>query len=176
MAEIKKPEKNNKNSLPLTKKNNPNNTGKKTEVQRVEKSIAGGAEQKPAKKDSNIITLKPKKAPVTADSLATRKYAWLAYILFFIPLCINSKSAFVRHNANEGLEINIFDAIGLTLTLCGLLINSNSVGGQSALAICAIVGICLLVLTTLTKVYMIAYAAQGKEMSTPWMWNLKIIK
>lgn len=173
MAEIKKPEKKNKNSLPLTKKDNPNNTGAKTETHVVEKRLA---EEGEIKKENNVITLKPKKAPVTADSLATRKYAWLAYILFFIPLCINSKSAFVRHNANEGLEINIFDAIGLTLMLCGLLIKSDSVGGQSALAICAIVGICLLALTTLTKVYMIIYAAQGKEMSTPWMWNLRIIK
>lgn len=173
MAEIKKPEKKDKNSLPLTKKNNPNNTGAKTETHTVEKRLA---EEGELKKDNNVVTLKPKKAPVTADSLATRKYAWLAYILFFIPLCINSKSAFVRHNANEGLEINIFDVIGLTLMLCGLLIKSDSVGAQAALAICAIVGICLLALTTLTKVYMIIYAAQGKEMSTPWMWNLRIIK
>ncbi len=174
MAETKKPEKKDKNSLPLSKKDNPNNTGAKGPVQSNTVRLAN--DKKEEKSENVFVTLKPKKAPVTEDSLATRKYAWLAYILFFIPLLINKKSAFVRHNANEGLEINIVDIIGLTLMLCGLLIKTEDVTGTSLLAICAIVGICLLALTTLTKIYMIAYSAQGKEMSTPWMWNLRIIR
>ena len=174
MAETKKPEKNRKNSLPLTKKDNPNNTGTKGPVKSNTVSLAKDKKDKDS--ENVFVTLKPKKSPITEDSMATKKYAWLAYILFFIPLLINSKSAFVRHNANEGLEINIFDAVGLTLLLCGTLIETADVTAQSLLAICSIIGICLLALTTLTKVYMIVYSAMGRQMSTPWMWNLRIIK
>ena len=175
MAEIKKPDKNRKNSLPLSKKDKPNNTGKKGPVKSNTVRIA--KDKKEGKDSDNVfVTLKPKSPPVTEDSMATKKYAWLAYILFFIPLLINSKSSFVRHNANEGLEINIFDAVGLTLLLCGMLIETADVTGQSLLAICSIIGICLLALTTLTKVYMIIYSSMGRQMSTPWMWNLRIIK
>ena len=46
-----------------------------------------------------------------------RGVAWLAYILFFIPLIFMRKNTYVRHHANEGLEINIVDIIGLVLFL-----------------------------------------------------------
>ena len=39
-----------------------------------------------------------------------------------------------------------------------------------------IIGAGLLVLTIITKIYMIVATLQGKETSTPWMWNIRIIK
>jgi hypothetical protein len=118
---------------------------------------------------------KPKFVP-TEDAVQNKNIAWLAYLLFFIPMLINSKSPFVRHHANEGLEINIFDVVGLTLLLVGSLVNSTVAAVHALMIIFVIVGAGLLVLTLITKIYMIVATLQGKETNTPWMWNLKIIK
>ena len=96
--------------------------------------------------------------------------------MFFIPLLINSKSAFVRHHANEGLEINIFDVIGLTLLLVGALVESTNSAVHGLMIIFVLIGTGLLVLTLITKIYMIVTTLQGKETNTPWMWDIKIIK
>ncbi len=121
------------------------------------------------------VRLKEKFVP-SEDAKQNKNIAWLAYILFFIPLLINSKSAFVRHHANEGLEINIFDVIGLTLLLVGALVESTNSAVHGLMIIFVLIGTGLLVLTLITKIYMIVTTLQGKETNTPWMWNVKIIK
>lgn len=140
------------------------------EEQKVETTPEVKAEPKMEK-----IGEKPKFVP-TEDAVQNKNIAWLAYLLFFIPMLINSKSPFVRHHANEGLEINIFDFIGLTLLLVGSLVNSTVAAVHALMIIFVIVGAGLLVLTLVTKIYMIIATLQGKETNTPWMWNLKIIK
>lgn len=110
------------------------------------------------------------------DVASTKKYAWWAYILFFIPLLINSSSPFVRHHANEGLEINIFDFIGLTLLLVGVLVQTTNASVHFLMIIFALIGVGLLVLTTITRIYMIWATLKGKTATTPWMWNIRIIK
>ena len=66
-------------------------------------------------------------AVITSDDVReSRAYAWLAYILFFIPLLINKTNAFVRHNANEGLEINIVDLLAGILLLLNVIIDSSN--------------------------------------------------
>ena len=140
------------------------------EEQKVEATPEVKAEPKMEK-----IGEKPKFVP-TEDAVQNKNIAWLAYLLFFIPMLINSKSPFVRHHANEGLEINIFDVVGLTLLLVGSLVNSTVAAVHALMIIFVIVGAGLLVLTLITKIYMIVATLQGKETNTPWMWNLKIIK
>lgn len=145
------------------------------EVEKVEQTVA--EEQAPAtepKAEVNAVS-KPKFVP-SEDAMATKNIAWLAYILFFIPLLINSQSAFVRHHANEGLEINIFDFVGLTLLLVGTFVDSAVAAVHALMLIFVIIGAGLLVLTIITKIYMIVTTLQGKETSTPWMWNIRIIK
>ncbi len=164
---------------PVSLANKKTKTKTTVDPQVVEKPVVIKEEALTPKKDkprADFVTIKPKKMPVTEDSIATKKFAWLAYILFFIPLCIDRKSAFVRHNANEGLEINVFDLLGLTLLLVGSLVKSESVTWHGVLVICVIIGAGILALTTVTKVYMIILSAQGKQVSTPWMWGLRIIK
>lgn len=123
----------------------------------------------------NKVRIKPKFEP-TEDAKQTKNIAWLAYLLFFIPLLINSKSPFVRHHANEGLEINIFDVLGLTLLLVGALVDTTNSAVNGLLLIFVLIGTGLLVLTTITKIYMIVTTLQCKKTNTPWMWNLTIIK
>lgn len=136
---------------------------------KVEESVA------PAEEKKETVVIK-KQAEITEDAKQTKHFAWLAYLLFFIPLLINKNSAFVRHNANEGLEINIFDALGIILTCVGTCVKTDNSTAHLFLIICTIVGLGLLVLTIITKIYMIVVSSQGKKVDTPWMWNIKIIK
>ncbi len=120
-------------------------------------------------------TRKPK-TELSKDVVETKGFAWLAYILFFIPLFIKKDSVFVRHHANEGLEINIFDFLGVALLLIGSLVETQVNWIALLLIISTVTGIGLLVLTVITKVYMIITTLQGKSTVTPWMWNVRIIK
>ena len=159
---------------------------KKVEKQETETVEVGSYKQQIAETPAEPIkevatepatekTTKPKFVP-SEDAMQTKNIAWLAYILFFIPLLINKNSAFVRHHANEGLEINIFDFLGLTLLLVGALVDSTVAGVQALMLIFVIAGAGLLVLTLITKIYMIVTTLQGKETNTPWFWDIRIIK
>lgn len=124
-------------------------------------------------KFAKFLNLKEKteKPEITEDAKKSRKYAWLAYVLFFIPLCINSKNSFVRFHANEGLELNIVDTVALILVLIGSLIRPSTV----LTVLCVVIGIGLWVLTLLTKIIMIVKTAKGIKQETPWFFRWKII-
>ena len=128
-----------------------------------------------SKKDKlkKFLNLKEKqeKPTVDEDAKKARGYAWLAYILFFIPLFINRKNSFVRFHANEGLEINLIDFIGLALTIIGALIKPTSF----ITILLVVVGCGLLTLTLVTKVFMIIHAIRGIRKNSPWFFNLTII-
>ncbi len=154
-------------------------TNETVEVGEVKQKVAEPTEVKATEANAEPkyerIGDKPKFV-ASEDAMQNKNIAWLAYLLFFIPLLINSKSPFVRHHANEGLEVNVFDVIGLTLLLVGSLVNTTVATVHALMIIFVIVGAGLLVLTLITKIYMIVTTLQGKESNTPWMWNLKIIK
>ena len=133
-------------------------------------------EEEKADKKKIFIKREKEKAEITEDAKATKNIAWLAYILFFIPLLINRTSPFVRHNANEGLEINIFDAIASVLLILGAVLPIQAQWVHLLTILFTVAGIGLFLLTTVTKIYMITYAAQGIERSTPFLWSLRIIK
>lgn len=128
-----------------------------------------------SKKDKfkKFLNLKEKqeKTAIDEDAKQARGYAWLAYILFFIPLFINRKNSFVRFHANEGLEVNIIDLIGLTLTLVGALIKPASL----ITILLVVLGIGLLSLTLITKIIMIIHSIRGKRKQSPWFFKLTII-
>lgn len=132
-------------------------------------------EEEPKKRCCGIFGGK-KHSNLPKDVLETKHFAWLAYILFFIPLLINRTSPFVRHHANEGLEINIFDGIAAVLLILGATIESSVSWIHLLMIIFTIIGTGLLVLTIVTKVYMIITTLQGKSTTTPWMWDVRIIK
>ena len=128
-----------------------------------------------SKKDKfkKFLNLKEKqeKTAIDQDAKQARGYAWLAYILFFIPLLINRKNSFVRFHANEALEINIIDVIGLILTLIGALVKPVSL----FTILLVILGCGLLTLTLITKIIMIIHSARGRRKQSPWFFNLTII-
>lgn len=122
------------------------------------------------------ITTKEQPTKLNNDAATTKNIAWLAYILFFIPLLINKTSPFVRHHANEGLEINVVDFVAAILLILGATLPTATAWVGLLSVIFTVIGVVLLVLTTVTKLYMIVSTLHGKTVSTPWMWDLRIIK
>ncbi len=123
-----------------------------------------------------VIMPKKKAQKVTDDAKQNKKFAWLAYIVFFIPLLINKQSNFIRLHANEGLEINVVDVLGLVLLICGAAIKTASLVGHAILILCVIIGVSLLILTTISKIYMIIVCLKGLSHQTPWFSKYRFIK
>lgn len=126
--------------------------------------------------EQETVEKEEKKNFVSPDAKNVSRFAWLAYILFFIPLLINRKSAYVRHSANEGLEINFIDLLGIICILVGKFVTPSTLIVEGVLIGLMIMGSILLVLTTVTKVFMIVATLKGKYVSTPWFWNIEIIR
>ena len=133
---------------------------------------------KPVKeKKQRVRVLNSKDAVITPEDIReSRAYAWLAYILFFIPVLINRDNAYVRHNANEGLEMNICDLLAGIVILLNTFLNISNILVSFFLMLGSIVGIGVLVLTTITKLYMIFAALFGKVANTPWFWSIRMIR
>ena len=134
-------------------------------------------EQPQQKKEKPVRIIRENETVITPESIKEgKKCAWLAYILFFIPLLINKSNAYVRHNANEGLEIFIFDVLAGILLLLNAVVNPSNLLVSALLLVGGLVGWALLLLTTITKIYMIFVAWLGKVAQTPWCWKFRIIK
>lgn len=103
-------------------------------------------------------------------------YAWLAYLLFFIPLLINRKNRFVRCHANEGLEINIMELLGGVLLLPYFLMTDVTGGMATATFIMALIGFVLLGMCLLSIIPMMICAMCGLQFQIPWLWRRRIIK
>lgn len=116
------------------------------------------------------------KEELPEDIKKYRKWAWTGYILFFIPLLIDKKNEFMRLHANEGLETNIIDLLAVTLLILGTQLKSSMIFWKTAFISMFFMGMGLLFLTTVTKIFMIIQSARGKKKQTPWLWKLRIIK
>lgn len=119
---------------------------------------------------------KSEKEKLDADIQKNKKWAWTAYILFFIPLLIDNKSNYMRLHANEGLDTNLIDLGALLLLLLGTQLKSSLIFWQTAFISMFFMGIGLLFMTTVTKIFMIVQSIRGKKKQTPWLWKARIIK
>lgn len=112
------------------------------------------------------------------EIIAGKKIAWTAYILFFIPLLFKGKNRFVRLHANEGLELNIMELLGVLLVgQYFLLPNWINVAGTIATVsiIGAIIGAVLLGACVITIIPMIINAILGRQVQNPWLWKRRMI-
>ena len=105
-----------------------------------------------------------------------RGFAWLAYILFFIPLLFNRNNRFVRIHANEGLELNIIEILGTLLMLPMFLLKDLTGTLQLIITIIALVGGILLAASILTIIPMMISSLLGHYKQNPWLWKKRIIK
>lgn len=105
-----------------------------------------------------------------------KSYAWLGYLLFFLPLLINRKNRFARIHANEGLELNMVEILGGLLLLPYFLLTNLEGTWHTVTFIMALAGIVLLGMCVLTIIPMMICAMCGLQFQTPWLWKKRIIK
>lgn len=103
-------------------------------------------------------------------------YAWLGYLLFFLPLLINRKNRFARIHANEGLELNIMEILGVLLILPYFLLKNVPEIWVTVEFVAVLVGVVLLGMCALTIIPMMICAMCGLQFQTPWLWKKRIIK
>lgn len=105
-----------------------------------------------------------------------KRYAWLAYLLFFIPLLINRRNRFVRVHANEGLELNIIEILGVLLLIPFFTLTNLDGTMHTVTFVLALAGIVLLGMCALTIIPMMICAMCGLQFQTPWLWKKRMIK
>lgn len=105
-----------------------------------------------------------------------RGVAWLAYLLFFIPLLLNRNNRYVRLHANMGLELNILELLIAILIVPKLILTSITGTGAVILTILALVGVVLLASCAITIIPMIIGAIVGKAYQRPWLFKKRFIK
>ncbi len=139
----------------------------KIDTKKLGPAIRPPKDSRPATKKINLDTMEIREA---------KAYAWLAYILFFLPLLINRKNRFVRVHANEGLELNIIEVLGCLLLLPSFLFTSATGTMSTVIFVLSLAGIVLLGMCVLTIIPMIICAMLGLQFQTPWLWKKRIIK
>ena len=113
------------------------------------------------------------------EVMSGKWFAWLSYILFFLPLIFKGRNRYVRLHANEGLELNLMEILGGLLVgqyfLLPTLIQDLSGTIASISFIAGIVGAALLATCALTAVIMMILALCGIQAQTPWLWTKRIL-
>lgn len=118
-------------------------------------------------------------APVaTNEEIKSGKgVAWLAYIVFFLPLLFNSKNKFVRWHANEGIKLFFLDIIGAGLFCVGWFLKSTNEIYTLLLLASLTAGTVIIAISVFTRIVMIPFALAGKEAQHPWLFHKhRIIK
>ena len=155
---------------------NPNATGLEKaseQILNIDTNKLGPAIKPPKHHKEN------KKKKISLDVMEIREgkgFAWLAYILFFLPLLINRKNRFVRVHANEGLDLNIMELLGAILILPYFLVTTATGTLATILIVCAITGIIILGMCALTIIPMMIYAMFGLQFQIPWLWKKRLIR
>ena len=113
------------------------------------------------------------------EVIAGRKVAWMAYILFFLPLLIKKNNRFVRIHANEGLELNIVEILGGLLVgqyfLLPKMMEDISANLSMVSLIACWVGAALVCACILTCVISLIASLFGNQHQTPWLWKRRMI-
>jgi len=113
------------------------------------------------------------------EVMAGRKVAWMAYILFFLPLLFKRKNRFVRIHANEGLDLNIMEIFGgLLIGQFFLLPTLMTIEGMwlTISLIACMVGAGIVCACALTILIMIIRSIAGNYAQIGWLWKKRLIK
>lgn len=102
--------------------------------------------------------------------------AWLAYILFFIPLLFKRNNRYVRLCANNGLRLNLIEIIGGILFSLQFFIKDVADKTQLIITVCGVVGLAILGACAIMIIPMIIYTMCGGQFNMPWLWKKRMIK
>ena len=126
--------------------------------------------RKERKRRADYIELSP-------DEVKSGKgVAWLAYIIFFLPLILKGRNRFVRLHANEGLDLNIAEIVGAALMAPFFLM--KDLAGVTELAVygAAILGAVILVACALTIIPVMIGSMCGAQFQIPWLLKKRLIR
>lgn len=145
------------------------NYGESMEKTEVKKEKAP-KEKKERKRRADYIELSP-------DEVKSGKgVAWLAYILFFLPLIFKGKNRFVRIHANEGLDLNIAEIIGAGLMIPFFVMKDLAGATEIAVYVAAILGAVILVACAITIIPVMIASMCGAQFQIPWLLRKRIIR
>lgn len=113
------------------------------------------------------------------EILSGKGVAWMAYILFFIPLLFRRNNRFVRLHANEGLELNLMEIlsailVGQYFVLPMFLSKIPELAHTISLVAC-IIGAGIVGACALTIIPMMIAAMCGAQVQNPWLWKRRMI-
>ena len=144
--------------------------------------VETGAYQREIVKGKKTYKLKKYKQDIIPEDIKSgRGVAWLAYILFFLPLLFKGRNTYVRHHANEGLELNIMEIVAAGLIAPFVLVQQGMLVAETEMMlqvfmIMAVVGVFLAFALVLCMVFSILFAMCGFTSSLPFFWGFRFIK
>lgn len=126
--------------------------------------------KKERKRRADYIELNPDEVK------AGKGIAWMAYILFFIPLLFKGKNRFVRLHANEGLDLNIAEIIGVGLMVPFFIMKDLAGITEIVVYTAAILGAVILVACAITIIPVMIASMCGAQFQIPWLLRKRIIR
>ncbi|MBR4745338.1 MAG: hypothetical protein IK070_01350 [Clostridia bacterium] len=142
--------------------------------------FGGMTEETPADEDEKQPKYKVKKEKqkqfVDSGDTSGKGVAWMAYILFFIPLIFAGKKSYVRHHANQGLVINFVDVIIAALIGAKFLPMDFISQNEELFQILYAVGLFIALISIFTRLAMAVLSLFGKRFRLPILGKLNIIK
>ena len=118
---------------------------------------------------------KYKRDIIPEDRDTGKKVAWLAYILFFIPMLFMGNNTFVRHHANEGLELNIMEAVAAALIIPFFVITAETEAILYVLVAMFVAGVMLAIVLVICMLMSIVLSICGQTSSLPFFWGFRFI-
>lgn len=142
--------------------------------------LDGQAEELQSTEDDKKPKYKVKKEKqkefVDSGDTSGKGVAWMAYILFFIPLLFAGKKSYVRHHANQGLLINFVDIIIAALIGAKFLPMEFVTQNAELFQILYAVGLFVALVSIFTRLAMAILSLFGKRYRLPILGKLNIIK
>lgn len=128
------------------------------------------------KKPKYKVKKEKQKEFVDSGDTSGKGVAWMAYILFFIPLLFAGKKSYVRHHANQGLLINFVDIIIAALIGAKFLPMEFVTQNADLFQILYAVGLFVALVSIFTRLAMAILSLFGKRYRLPILGKLNIIK
>lgn len=121
---------------------------------------------------------KPGRETISLDKMEIREgkgVAWLAFILFFIPLLLKRNNRYVRLAANNGLRLNLIEILGGILFSLQFFVKNATDKVQIIISICSVAGLAILGACAIMIIPMIIYTLCGGQFNMPWLWKKRMI-
>lgn len=109
----------------------------------------------------------------TQDLPQSRSYAWIAYIIFFVPYIISPNDEFVSLHTHNAIRLLVLDAISLFMVVMGIAFGQVVNLFFTIISLALIIGgVVMLSASLVAKVYLIYKSINGKYQEVPIFRNI----